>query len=93
MASATETTPLLPFKQRLYSIFTPSQKRLLILTAAVASSFSPLSANIYYPALNALATDLHVSSAQISLTITTYMVFSHSYHKTRKCKDLSKQTS
>ncbi|KAL3497178.1 citrate synthase-like protein [Aspergillus germanicus] len=76
MASATETTPLLPFEQRLYSIFTPSQKRLLILTAAVASSFSPLSANIYYPALNALAIDLHVSSAQINLTITTYM---HSY--------------
>ncbi|KAJ0427148.1 major facilitator superfamily domain-containing protein [Aspergillus carlsbadensis] len=74
MASATETSPLLSFKQEPYSIFTPRQKRLIILTAAIASSFSPLSANIYYPALNALAAGLDVSSAQINLTITTYMI-------------------
>ncbi|KAL2868055.1 putative citrate synthase [Aspergillus lucknowensis] len=67
------TTPLLP-RSKPYSIFTPAQKRLIILTAAIASSFSPLSANIYYPALNALARDLHVTDAQINLTITTYMI-------------------
>jgi MFS family permease len=41
----------------------------------LASSFSPFSANIYYPSLNSIAADLHVSSSQINLTITTYMVF------------------
>ncbi|OJJ32490.1 hypothetical protein ASPWEDRAFT_62138 [Aspergillus wentii DTO 134E9] len=74
--AATETTPLLSPKpaQERYSVFTTSQKRLIILTAALASSFSPFSANIYYPSLNSIAKDLHVSSSQINLTITTYMI-------------------
>ena len=71
----TDTTPLLPRKQERYSVFTTGQKRLIILAASLASSFSPFSANIYYPSLNSIAEDLHVSSAQINLTITTYMVF------------------
>lgn len=75
-----DTTPLL--RQRVsteqYSVFTGVQKQLIIVTAALASSFSPLSANIYYPALNALAKDLGVSSSQINLTITSYMVHYHS---------------
>ncbi|PWY89072.1 citrate synthase [Aspergillus heteromorphus CBS 117.55] len=70
--SPTEATALLPSQP--YSVFTTNQKRLIILTAALASSFSPLSANIYYPALNSLAADLHVSNSQINLTITTYML-------------------
>jgi hypothetical protein len=77
---ATESTPLLsphPASQR-YSVFTNGQKRLIILAAALASSFSPFSANIYYPSLNSIAADLHVSSSQINLTITTYMVFPQS---------------
>ncbi|OQD89057.1 hypothetical protein PENANT_c003G08505 [Penicillium antarcticum] len=71
-----ETMPLLQTapKNTPYSVFTPTQKRLIILSAALASSFSPLSANIYYPALNSLARDLHVSASQINLTITSYMV-------------------
>ncbi|GFF76401.1 citrate synthase [Aspergillus lentulus] len=73
---ATESTPLLsshPGLQR-YSVFANGQKRLIILAAALASSFSPFSANIYYPSLNSIAADLHVTSSQINLTITTYMI-------------------
>lgn len=76
-----ESTPLLqprPGKER-YSVFTIGQKRLIILTAAIASMFSPISANIYYPALNSIALDLDVTSSQISLTITTYMVYRPSH--------------
>ncbi|KAE8354200.1 citrate synthase [Aspergillus coremiiformis] len=72
-----ETTPLLlpqSTEEEQYSIFTTNQKRLIILTAAIASTFSPLSANIYYPALNSIATDLDVTNSQINLTITTYMI-------------------
>ncbi|KAJ9485563.1 hypothetical protein VN97_g7790 [Penicillium thymicola] len=70
-----EETPLLhPPTTEPYSVFTSTQKRLIILTAALASSFSPLSANIYYPALNSIAKDLRVSPSQINLTITTYMI-------------------
>ncbi|KAL4980981.1 citrate synthase-like protein [Aspergillus desertorum] len=62
------------WREYMHTPYTPLQKRLIILTASVASTFSPLSSNIYYPALNALATDLHVTPSQINLTITTYMI-------------------
>ncbi|KAB8219807.1 citrate synthase-like protein [Aspergillus novoparasiticus] len=74
--SSTEITPLLqshPGKER-YSVFSIRQKRLIILTAAIASTFSPISANIYYPALNSIAADLGETSSKINITITTYMI-------------------
>ena len=43
--------------------------------AAMGGFFSPLSANIYFPALNALARDLKVSNQLINLTLTSYMIF------------------
>lgn len=57
-----------------YSTFTPWQKRFIILAASTGSFISPLTSNIYFPALNTLASDLHVSISKINLTITTYMV-------------------
>lgn len=36
---------------------------------------SPMSANIYFPALNPLKADLHVSSSTINLTLTSFMIF------------------
>lgn len=76
-----ETTPLLPTSSpESYSAFSKTQKRLVILAAALASAFSPLSANIYYPALNSIAKELHVSPSEINLTITTYMVRPHCHH-------------
>lgn len=58
-----------------FSVFTLQQKRFIVLMVAMAGFFSPLSANIYFPALNTLATDFHVSSAIINLTLTSYMIF------------------
>lgn len=57
-----------------YSSFTPWQKRFIILSASVGSFISPLTSNIYLPALTTIASDLHVSISQVNLTITTYMV-------------------
>lgn len=34
----------------------------------------PVSANIYYPALGPMATELGVSNSEINLNITSYMV-------------------
>jgi hypothetical protein len=79
-SEANDTTPLLRATTDRYSVFTTTKKRLIILTAALASSFSPLSANIYYPALNSIAKDLHVGPSQINLTITTYMVWPSACH-------------
>jgi hypothetical protein len=57
-----------------FSIFTSSERRFIVVMASLAALFSPLSANIYYPALNALSEDLHESLSNINLTITTYLV-------------------
>ncbi len=42
--------------------------------ASWAGFFSPVSGQIYFPALNPLARDLHVSASLINLTLTSYMV-------------------
>lgn len=57
-----------------HSIYTTNQKRAIILAASIAAFFSPLSANIYLPALNTLAKDLSVSNTLITLTVTSYLV-------------------
>ncbi|EYE92653.1 putative MFS transporter [Aspergillus ruber CBS 135680] len=60
---------------RPYSSFSNLQKKYIVFTAAGAGFFSSLSAQIYFPALNALAEDLGVSSSLINLTVTSYMIF------------------
>lgn len=57
-----------------YSIYHGKAKILIVLAGSIAGFFSPLSANIYLPALNTLADQLHVSNTLINLTVTTYMV-------------------
>ncbi|ROW02151.1 hypothetical protein VSDG_02361 [Cytospora chrysosperma] len=57
-----------------YSAFTLWEKRLIVLGASLAAFFSPLTAQIYFPALNILQQDFHVTSSQINLTVTTYMI-------------------
>ena len=57
-----------------YSTFSEPMKIFTILLASFAAIISPISASIYFPALNTLARDLHVSTTSINLTITTYMV-------------------
>lgn len=58
-----------------YSTFTQGQKQYIVFLTAFGGLFSPLSANIYFPALNALSKDLKVSNQLINLTLTTYMIF------------------
>ena len=65
-----QTTPT----DKAYSVFNHNQKRAIVLAVALGSFFSPLSANIYLPALNTLAADLHVTASLINLTVTTFMV-------------------
>ena len=66
-----EQVPSIP----IYSVFSKAQKRSIISMVAIAGFFSPLSANIYFPALNPLGQDLHVSSSLINLSLTSYMIF------------------
>ncbi|THX85877.1 citrate synthase [Aureobasidium pullulans] len=57
-----------------YSVFTPTQKKLIVLTASLAGFFSPLSGSIYYPSLNTIAEDLGITATKVNLTVTTYMI-------------------
>lgn len=57
-----------------FSVFTLTEKKLIVLTISFIGLVSPLSASIYFPAINTLAKDLHVSTSDINLTVTTYLV-------------------
>lgn len=57
-----------------FSVWTPTEKKLIIFSAGVAAFFSPVSGQIYFPALNSIEADLNVSYTLVNLSITTYMV-------------------
>ncbi|KAK8188250.1 major facilitator superfamily domain-containing protein [Phyllosticta capitalensis] len=59
----------------LYSVFPLATKRYIVFMVAWAGFFSPLSGNIYYPALNTLSRDLNVSKELVNLTLTSYSIF------------------
>ena len=59
---------------KVHSVFSSTQKKLIVLTASTAALLSPLASNIYLPALNLIAADLHVSGSQINFTVTSYLV-------------------
>ena len=58
-----------------HSVFTLAQKRYITFMVSWAAFFSPLSGNIYFPALTSLAQDLNVSIELVNLTITSYLIF------------------
>ncbi|KAJ8062279.1 hypothetical protein OCU04_008826 [Sclerotinia nivalis] len=57
-----------------YTSFSTWEKRFLVLIATFACFFSPFTTQIYFPAINTIAKDLHVTSSQVNLTVTTYMI-------------------
>jgi multidrug resistance protein len=48
---------------------------MIVLASSMAAFFSPLTGQIYFPALNVVANDFHVTASQINLTVSTYMIF------------------
>jgi hypothetical protein len=63
-----------PSSEQVFSIYSINEKRFLVFLAGLAALFSPISANIYYSALNALASHFNTSLSNINLTVTTYLV-------------------
>ena len=62
-------------RKPVHSVFSRRTKWFIVFMAAWGGLFSPLSANIYLPALNVLSEQLNVTSSTINLTLTTYMIF------------------
>jgi MFS family permease len=58
-----------------YSIFSRRMRIWITFMATVASVVSPMTAHIYFPALDALAEELKVSISLINFTLTSYMIF------------------
>ncbi|CAN8097030.1 unnamed protein product [Discula destructiva] len=59
----------------LYSVLTFRQKQTMVMIVSFVAIISPLSGNIYYPAIPALSKEFHVSATLIQLTITVYQIF------------------
>ena len=57
-----------------YTIFTHRAKIFIIASVSISSLISPFGATTFYPALNQIAADLHVTPTLINLSLTTYMV-------------------
>lgn len=63
-----------PIDEPPYSIYTGREKWAIVLISSVAGAFSPLTANIYFPAIPTLANEFHKSIELMNLTVTMYMV-------------------
>ena len=59
-----------------YSLFSKSERWMIVALIAFAGWFSTLSSFIYYPAIPIIADDLHSSIGTIDLTVTSYLVVS-----------------
>ncbi|KAJ7140847.1 MFS general substrate transporter [Mycena epipterygia] len=70
---ASPATP--PAVEEAYSIFTLREKWFILTLIAFGGLFSPLSANIYFPAIPTIAAAFHKSIELINLTVTLNMVF------------------
>ncbi|KAF2128994.1 MFS general substrate transporter [Dothidotthia symphoricarpi CBS 119687] len=58
-----------------YSIYTPKEKWMIVAMVALAGFYSPLPANIYFPAIPTLAKAFGKSIDTINQTVTVYLVF------------------
>ena len=61
--------------QKPYTAFSSSAKWFIVVMTSMASFFSPLSGQIYFPVLPILTDTYHLSSSLINVSITTYMIF------------------
>lgn len=62
-----------PMDDKPYSVFSHNEKKMIIICVGLSQFFSPISGQIYFPSLDAIAADLHVSSSLVNLTITSYL--------------------
>ncbi|KAK9320891.1 putative MFS transporter [Lipomyces orientalis] len=63
-------TPFAP----VHTVFTRPQRTFIVIMITLGSFFSPLSGQIYFPAIPDIANEYHTTTGRINLTITTYMI-------------------
>ena len=57
-----------------YHVLNRERKLVLVYIVSLAGMFSPLSSNIYFPAIDTISADLHTNTSLVALTITVYMI-------------------
>ncbi|ODM15128.1 hypothetical protein SI65_09367 [Aspergillus cristatus] len=57
-----------------YHVFSRTRKLQIVYIVSAAAIFSPLSSNIYFPALGAVSKSIGVSMSLVTLTVTVYMI-------------------
>jgi len=57
-----------------YSAFSKYEKWFIVAMVTMATFFSPLSGQIYYPVMPTLVQSYHLTPALVNLTVTTYMI-------------------
>ncbi|KAI1177009.1 chloramphenicol resistance protein [Nemania sp. FL0916] len=57
-----------------YTVFSPGMKRFIVGMNAFSAFISPMTANIFFPAIPTLSRDLGVGVDQVNLALTTYMI-------------------
>ncbi|RGP81142.1 mfs multidrug [Fusarium longipes] len=57
-----------------YNVFSKHKKWILVYLVSLGGSFSALSSNIYFPAIDSISKDLGANKNEIALTITIYMI-------------------
>jgi multidrug resistance protein len=60
--------------EAIYTAFSTNEKWFITAMASLASFFSPLSGQIYYPVMPTLVQNYHLTTSMINLSITTYMI-------------------
>ncbi|KAJ5449114.1 Major facilitator superfamily domain general substrate transporter [Penicillium cf. griseofulvum] len=68
------TETALDDSQPLFSAFSKYEKLLIVVMVTLASFFSPLSGQIYYPVTPTLVRNYHLTPELINLSITSYMI-------------------
>ncbi|WWC68737.1 uncharacterized protein I206_102671 [Kwoniella pini CBS 10737] len=71
----TTQTNLTTSSNKPYSVFTSGQKWFIVIFSALGAIFSPISTNIYVPAIPTLARAFNTTTEKINLTVTIYLVF------------------
>lgn len=69
-ATVGETVPA----RQPYTIFTVAEQRLITVIMGMSMFFSPMTANVYFPVMPALASAMNVSIQKINITITAYII-------------------
>ncbi|KAI9320479.1 major facilitator superfamily domain-containing protein [Dichotomocladium elegans] len=58
-----------------YSVFSTAKIRWIVFLVSIAAFFAPFSVNSYFPAMNLIEMEFSITSAQVNLSVTVFMIF------------------